>query len=108
MGILQAQEARKVELQKLAGRIDGVYWAASEALRELSQTLRHYAGQRDAGDEEDWSGRGTGNNQRPATGELAVTPGNGERKRTRRRGTTGRAPRNASPDPAGGNGSGEG
>jgi hypothetical protein len=110
--VLEAQELRKVEMQKLAGKVDGIYWAAAESIKHVANVLRHYAGQKNREEDgEDPMGWGTENGQRPADGGngesgAKVTPiaaakkRNGAKKRaTRKRGTTKRAPRKADPAP---------
>jgi hypothetical protein len=68
--ILQVQESRKEELFKIAGRVDGVYWAAQQSIAELARILRHFASAREREDDEDWSGR--------AVAPPVAAPGNGE------------------------------
>lgn len=64
---------KRTELARAAGRIDGYYWAGADALDEIGRIIVHFEqGQRIAEDE-DWSGRGTSNGQRPAEG-ASVTP----------------------------------
>lgn len=113
--ILAAVESRKVEMQKLAGKIDGIYWGAAESIKDIAGALRHYVNQKnrddDDDDDEDWSGRGTPNGQRPVDGgngtsSAKVTPiaaakkKNGTKKKTtRKKGTTKRAPRKPAATP---------
>jgi hypothetical protein len=65
LSLHEAAEERTRELNRLAGKLDGLYAAAKAALSEAAAARQAFerARERDA-EEEDWSGRGTGNGQR--------------------------------------------
>lgn len=83
-------EQRKDELTRLAGKLDGYYAAALEALDAIDVTLGQLVHSKSIEeDEEDWSGRGTANGQREVK-----KPGGGVKRsaRAKSNGTAKRKP----------------
>jgi hypothetical protein len=71
LSLHEAAEDRARELNRLAGKIDGLYAAAKSALSEATaaRTALDLAKEREREEsEDDWSGRGTPNGQRPVKG----------------------------------------
>jgi hypothetical protein len=109
--LVQAVEKKTEDIQRKAGKLDGVHWAAKDALEQIADVLRHYASARRQEEDEDWSGRGAakvaggsgsggGNGKSADVVDLADARGgkNGKKKvakkkATRKKGTTKRAPR---------------
>jgi hypothetical protein len=56
--ILDAVEKQQDGVAKTAGRLEGLHWAAQDALAQIADVLRHYATAQNVGDDDDWSGRG--------------------------------------------------
>lgn len=76
----EAAEVRTGELNRAAGKVDGLYLAAKTAFAELTSVLESARRAKEAEKEEaeeDWSGRGTENGQRPVE---AAGNGNGKGK----------------------------
>lgn len=104
--LLNEVETRTEVIQRKAGKLDGIHWAAKDALEQIAATCRHYAAGKAQEDEEDWSGReaakataeaasGGGNGRSAEVVDLAAARGgkNGKKTSTRKKGTTKRAPR---------------
>lgn len=72
----EAAEVRTGELNRLAGKVDGLYLAAKTAFAELTNVLDSARRAKEE-ESEDWSGRGTENGQRPVE---ASGNGNGKGK----------------------------
>jgi len=70
--------ARKDEYQSVVGRLDGLYWAAVNALDEIQNTINQYvrSQSREEEEESDPLGWGTENGTRPVNGGngASVTP----------------------------------
>lgn len=79
LSLREAAEVRTGELNRLAGKVDGLYLAAITAFSELTSVLdaARRAKEVEKEEAEDWSGRGTENGQRPAE---AAGNGNGRGK----------------------------
>jgi len=53
----EEMNAKRDELSRLAGKLDGYYWAANTALEEIEDTIAHFQQTERMQDDEDWSGR---------------------------------------------------
>lgn len=90
--VLDAVEKQKEDLQRRAGKLDGIHWAARDALEQIAEVLRHYdASLVHEEDDEDWSGR------KAAEAKSAKSAKSNGKKvtkksRSRKRGATKRAP----------------
>lgn len=67
VSVVSAKDTRRSELARVAGQIDGIFWSAHAALNRISDVLRHFdeSVRREDGEDDDWTGRGTDNGQRP-------------------------------------------
>ena len=111
--LLQAVEKKTEDIQRKAGRLDGLHWAAKDSLEQIADVLRHYVGGKRQEEDEDWSGRGAakdaadsasggGNGKSAPVVDLAEVRGGkngGKKKATRKKGTTKRTPRKKKPAP---------
>lgn len=69
VSIVSEADLKREEMVKAGGKIDGFYASAEAALDAVEQVIQHFEGLQRAEDEdEDWSGRGTSNGQRPVAG----------------------------------------
>ena len=81
LSVREAGEARTVELNRAAGKVDGLNIAAASALGDVTATILAFRRAKEAeGEEEDWSGRGTPNGQRAPEPQEAAGGGGGNGK----------------------------
>jgi hypothetical protein len=105
--LLKEVDVRTEVIQRKAGKLDGIHWAAKDALVQIADTCRHYAAAKAMEDDEDWSGRATarkaedgGNGKSAKVLDLAASRGKDRAEKSgRRRGTTKRAPRKKTSEP---------
>lgn len=72
-------KTKLTELARAAGQIDGYYWAAADALDEIARIVAHFERGQRMDEDEDWSGRGTPNGQRPAEGASVTSIGSAKK-----------------------------
>jgi hypothetical protein len=98
--LAQTVESKTEEIQRKAGRLDGISWAARDALGQIEDVLRHYDAGRRQEEDEDWSGREAaagGNGSGAPVVELDAARKNGGKKPRRKAARKPRAKKDAPP-----------